>query len=371
MNSNHLKKLNHLIKLSLLSTLIALSVHAGQINWEQLDGGLSQEKIGKDGLPIHDQSENFLDLVRTLNLEDPSLSFSSSKGGSSVYAKIQGPNWKGAFLTNNAATNPEVEAAAYQIARLLGREELVGMGYPYTIKKAAILRLKSIAENTQSPSHLKMQNKALVLKETSAALAKSEPEMKGVFKLWGAPPFSVDELTSANKLNTKHPIAIGINATNPIPKSNVTVKFKSSSLAGNQLTLTKELSTLLIIDALTNQFDRFSGGNLEAQEGADGQAHLVFNDNGGARFEGSKFSEQNRKYITRFERTVAERVVALDRFLQHQSPTLLNFNSPEELMNALGLKTQSRALFTQYVSKMAQQIKMTSEQYPNSWSFPE
>ncbi len=119
------------------------------------------------------------------------------------------------------------------------------------------------------------------------------------------------------------------------------------------------LSTMFVVDALTEQFDRFSGGNIQAIRKSDGIHHLVAYDNGGAGIPkwSPKYVTRYLSWTSRFDPQVAQAVVDMNRFVNGRSPRFLHFTQPEDFLRALGLR-KFTASFKTHLNAVAQHIEL-------------
>jgi hypothetical protein len=124
-----------------------------------------------------------------------------------------------------------------------------------------------------------------------------------------------------------------------------------------ELEATKEVSDILLLDAIEGQWDRFSGGNFQT---VTTNGHTIFAaiDNGGTwggTPKGSRSPTQiNLSMVTRFDRSVAEQVLAMDDLVQNGKP-FLNLHNKAELMSALDF-SQDKNLY----AKFADNLKATA-----------
>lgn len=335
------------------------------------DGGA----FASDGLPGSADDLAFLDLVNTLDLERSDIEATVSSGGSSIYLALKIPNAdgssiRGAFLTTNEATNPETEMAAYQTGRLIGRSELFGPGKYKTAGPQFTARFKHIVESNNYSKYkgakprnynlandtLKEKNRVLVLNQIN-----SNPQaLDGIFKLWTAiKPTDCDQLVLNNRLVSNTQIASFIKADGRAPTNAMMTLPCSKGVPQSQLVLAKQLSTIFLVDAITGQYDRFSGGNLQIL--IDKNKNLIqfaAMDNGGASLSESDkhTTDVYLPLVSRFEKSVVDELRRLDLFLSGKSASYLNFTRPEDLMAAVGIKPRTQSHFRKKLGKVLAHI---------------
>ncbi len=333
------------------------------------------ESLLADGLPGNEEDRAVLEFHERLDLENAANVLKLASGGSSCYLKVKGPDARypaGAFLTENEATHTETEVAAYQIARWLGVSDTFGPGRPYEAGPrvaAAYAKLirDAIAANALSCSRL---NADVILKRL-----KQRPDgITGIYKPFGPRPFDCDDLNggtfSANggTVSTPNPNAqlhAYLKASGPQPDERpinlecIRKEMGSTKRSARLSDLSRQLSSIYLVDALTGQWDRFSGGNLQVVEvGADSYRFVSY-DNGGADITGEWIFTEKLQLgvLERFDPKVLVRLEALQREL---SPTL---------MTSLGVRAEHQAAFAKRLDAVLKHIASLRKRYGRGISF--
>ncbi len=160
-------------------------------------------------------------------------------------------------------------------------------------------------------------------------------ELWTVLKLFDQRPLEIDvNMTKRENLNldykfsgSSHSVGELLSCTGPHPTSDVVSitisggKGVPTKGTGREVDFMRELSNIFIVDILTGQWDRFSGGNLEAiflapvdRPNSDQNIHLVAFDNGGTWSSGS--AKKYFSFTTRFDKIVADKVLKLNSDLK-------------------------------------------------------
>ncbi len=286
-------------------------------------------------LPANEEQARFFEEAAKLDLADPQYELTASSGGTSAYAKItvkgSAKPW-GAFLPANSATNPFGEAFSFHLARALGFADLVGYGAIKTIDGAAFARFRDFLKAQKFSSSSKEANRKEILQKMANASS-----LTGVLKLWNVKPLDYDAIASGNGLRTSHPIAKFVQATGPQPTDKV-ITLEGLPGSASEKELARQLSNLLVLDTLTGQWDRWSGGNFQAALRPDGKTlFFIALDNGGT-WSGDNWLKKYLGWVTRFDRRTASQVAALNGFLNEGSGSFLAFTAEADLQQAMDMQ---------------------------------
>jgi hypothetical protein len=278
------------------------------------------------------RDEKFSSLMAGLDLNSSEFVLSNKTTGTSLGIKVaekrEGKKNKkiGKWAPRNEGNDPEAQVVSYQLGRFLQMTELVMPSAYYTADAKILAKFKTFIEGKQEKGRVRRENKAALL----AAIQKNPTKMLGVFT-GKMHQVEYPELigNNTNNINHAHGVAKGILATNPMPSKNK--KYTFSSLAeendgvapsANELDLSRELSQIMVLDILTGQWDRWSGGNTEIMvNNRTGEASFVARDNGGASMssDGSRVLQRYASIVTRFDRKQIQRVERLRQLLS-QNP---------------------------------------------------
>lgn len=287
-----------------------------------------------------------------------------SSGGTSVYAVITRSNAPiGAVIPENSATSLSGEILAYSLSRALGVSELYQPGIYFFLSGNNLQAFETIIPNTPFPYKHKEENRLKLIER----LQKNPHGIDTVFKKWDSKPSDYDPMVnvSANTLNTSHvlpgssqPLAGFLKCNGPKPSQDIKVTMNKGSTS--EYEAARQLSSILLIDALVQQWDRFSGGNLQTLT-KDGNVSFVAYDNGGTW--STPWTAKNLSFVSRFDRTVAERILGLNRFLHQNSGEYQGLKTEAELTAALGMEKFPNAMAT--LRKTVKQVATHIEQNQN------
>ncbi|WP_413290406.1 hypothetical protein [Bdellovibrio sp. HCB337] len=293
-------------------------------------------------LPGNEPYTALEDFVATLDLTAPGTELSLSSGGTSVYAVVKrGGKPLGAVLPDNAATKLSGEVLSFRLAQVFGIADIYQSGFYMLLEGKNLQAFQAIIPTTPLVG-AKYANKELNRKAVLERIQKNPQGIDAIFKDWALKPSDYDAMVSpaANTLNTKHalkgssiPFAQFLSCKGPQPSAAVAVSFNGGT--SDELTAARELSTIFVVDALVQQWDRFSGGNLQTIT-VDGKTHFAAFDNGGT-WGGPKWTEKYTQIVSRFDANVVQKVQDMNQFLNEGGQSFLGFTTEEELIQALGI----------------------------------
>lgn len=314
--------------------------------------GKSQESQSQESISNEFEINPVYQLVQqdmnTLDLEDPSIPFEYKARGTSIgfKFKIKGNFKKYKWVPRNSATNPEAQVVSYNLARFLKIGVSVIPSTYYQIQEKATQRFLEMLKEAKEVNKHRVENRVNLLEK----IAKGET-LLGVITPKFEDIFAVDELVAGNTFNSKHELFNFLQAKNPQPSEDKLLKIsenKTRILAGSQLNLARQFSNMMIIDVLTGQWDRWSGGNLEViLEGKNPQdqkikmVRFIQRDNGGAQMfdsdrsikNGDEKHKKTLKLFSRYDRNIINRIKIMKSLLS-------NSETQAEMINNLGLKSK-------------------------------
>lgn len=313
------------------------------------------------------QLKNFAD---TLNLADGATQLSLSKGGTSVYAVVLREGQAiGAVIPENSATSLSGEVMSYNIARALGVSHLYQEGVYFFVTGENLKVFDSIVPKTpfaEAKFKSKEENRMTLLNQ----IAKHPGGIDMIYKPWGAKPEDYDNLVRASdtSINGSHilegsskPFASFLKCQGPQPSAGVTVTMNEGTTS--ELLAAQELSSILLIDALTQQWDRFSGGNLQTTT-VNGSVQFVAFDNGGT-WGGPKWTQRSLGMVSRFDRKVVREILDMNMFVNEGAGSYRGFRTEQELIAAFGIEHFPRyyANFKQSLALVAQHLRKNADCY--------
>jgi hypothetical protein len=285
------------------------------------------------------QDVAFAKLMSELNFNAEGIRLKYKDGGTSVGLKIDQGNEKlGKWLPHNSAGNPEPQVVSYQLGRFLAMSALVMPSAYYKLDGEALSIFRKLLQDAQEKNRWRRENRDLNL----TAIAQNTSGLMGVFTPYLEP--KSEEVvglanSSANTINSADPIARFIRADGPMPSGSRRMSVRGvKGGSESELELARQFSQIMVLDILTGQWDRWSGGNVEAA--TDGSSvHFVARDNGGASMIGPGTFAKYSHIVTRFDRAQIERVEKLVQLLsdRDQSAQLIGVlhmsSDPRFLLN--------------------------------------
>ena len=288
----------------------------------------------------------FSELMSKLDLNAENVKLAYKDGGTSVGLKIdQGDEKLGKWLPRNSAGNPESQVVSYQLGRFLGMSELVVPSAYYKVDGAALSAFEKFLQGAREKNRWRRENRDLNL----AAIAQNPSGLMGVFTPYLEP--KSEEVVglanpSANTINSADPIARFIRADGPVPSASRRMSLRGINGGSEcELELARQFSQIMVLDILTGQWDRWSGGNVEAT--TDGsRVYFVARDNGGANMSGPGTFAKYSRIVTRFDRTQIQRVERLVQLLSDRDQSA-------QLVAALHLSSDPRFLLNRAQTLLA------------------
>ena len=295
-------------------------------------------------------------------LESGDTKFAFVMKKSHAYAKVlAGGEVVGAFRSEASSTCVEGEIATFNIARALGCGDLFQPATGMILRGKGLATFAHLIRTAHLPP-IKEQDRELVLADIA-----SDPKMlRGVFKR--ALPVKAENYYSIERadappngaLNEADPIARFLKHHAPQPGMDPLTPPGIKARAPAR-TLARQLSNILLVDALAGQWDRFSGGNLHMLV-EDGRARCIAVDNGGASFEDDQGNlGQFTKTVSRFDPRVAARLFELEAFLT-KGGRFLDFRDGHALAQALKIEEPEHwEMFEKRVRQVAAHIRASGE----------
>jgi len=333
-------------------------------------------------LETTDKDIAFLDMIATLNMEDATMAKTEANVGKYFFeyksthtsvgikiSKLELEDGKldtdkiGKWVPKNSANDVEAQVVAYSIGRFLNMRNLVVPSAYHTVgpKVLALFKTMLQCEKEKKGQH---KDNCIIIRD---AIKKDPNSMIGSFvdhvkDEKEVPNMNTFKGSYANngKLNPNHAIAKFIKASGPMPsadkKMDLGVSFevaakKMVKATETELELSRQFSKIMVLDILTGQWDRFSGGNIEAvyKEKKDVVQFLAI-DNGGASMKGAA-KLLYWEAVTRFDKDQIDRVQHLLALLK---------SDPQGTSAGLGLISQPASLIARcekLLDHVAAQVK--------------
>jgi hypothetical protein len=242
----------------------------------------------------------------------------------------------GRFRPETDATSVRAEISTYNIGRALGCGELFQPAVPMELRGKGLATFRRLLEAAHFVDFRQDERNSLL------QIMESDPDvLDGAFK--PMTPAEAVKYRGAERpdeepnggLETNDPIARYLRHDAPQPAAQP-VSLPSVGLRLAPAPLARQLSDILLVDALAGQWDRFSGNNLHLLPGHGGQFMAI--DNGGADpLNDQGYLERFTRWVTRFDPPVVELLGALDAFLRKKG-SFRGYTSERALAVALGIE---------------------------------
>ncbi len=292
-----------------------------------------------DLLETKPRDSKFYKLIAEIDFNSPQVTLEYKVGTTSVGLKILQNDKYVAYWypKGNISAQPEGQVVTYYLGRFLKMNEIVAPSEYFSVSGKPIETLIGFLENDKDDQDDEWKQKSIndVLTLARMSLVRGLPVPGSIiYRLKNFEPYELVDWQN-NRFNTDHAIAKMIRADQPQPSPTAILDlpdFERENGEVNTATeqdLAEELSQMMILDMITGQVDRFTGGNLEARfdKSEDnpqiGKLHFLMRDNGSALLTEVAVSDQAfQQYlsiVTRFDRKQIERVQLLYKLLE-QSP---------------------------------------------------
>ena len=332
------------------------------------------EKDSPPSLPAGEELRRWFSLVKEVEagLERGDARYGFQMKKMHVHAKVLQDNVVvGAFRSETSSTCVDAEIASFNIARVLGCAELFHPAAPITLRGKGLATLKQLMTDTRFPDAEKEDDRLAVIED----IAENPGGLRGDFRK--ATPENAEkyhaielpELPPNGGLNEQDRVAVFLKCGSPLPGT-AKLKLKGLDSHAPAVSLARELSDILLVDALAGQWDRFSGGNLHVV-GTKKHAHFLAVDNGGASFSDDQGSMGKfKKWVTRFDRPVVTQLFALEEFLDSQKKGVpaakrkkfLGFSDEHALAAAMEMhNSDDWAVFIKRVHEVSAHVRSIGE----------
>src|ERR1700682_1527304 len=251
------------------------------------------------------------------------------------------------------SANPDVEIGAFNLSAILGYDHIYRPGARYELGPVGSQAFKTLIGKYNFKGSQRLANKDRILR----AIQSGAP-LKGCVKAKKDDTTAVlDEIVNAHAAsngapNTNHPIIRLLQAANAQPVAGKSMSLKGGYV-GDEVELAREYSIIMTIDAVTQQWERYRGGNVAIRKDDQGRAHFYMTDNGGADIS-SSWNARNLGWFSRFDRGAIQKLADLKRFLDTPATGYLGYTDPEAFVVALGFYSQTSAAV--YVQRLRRNL---------------
>ena len=323
------------------------------------------DTLKSQGKPLAKQTTKWMEAWRGENLDNPEFRFPGLSGASSIHLQIQqtdptskkGYNGYGFFMSHNISGNPDTEIAYFNLAAILGHDDIIRPAIAYTLGPKTLLKFKSLLTSTPITGANRLKNKATILK----AIATKRP-LKGCLKAEKSNTYTdYESIVNVHALplgapQTSHIIIKALQANNPQPNAGQIIKLKKG-YEGDIAQLAREYSIIMTLDAIFQQWDRYTGGNVALLNDKAGNAHFYATDNGGATLlSNPALVTRNLNWFSRYDRQTINQLKALYAFLITPTKGYLGYKNAQLFVTHLGLYSELPP--ATYVSILKQNLQL-------------
>jgi hypothetical protein len=325
------------------------------------------EALQAQGVALAPQTLHWMKKWQGLNLEDPSLSFPDLGGATSITMKIrkadptdpQNSKSLGAFVPRNGAGNPNTGIAYFNMSAIVGYDAIFRPGVRYEAGPRAVQALHALILSTPTKGRDRLQNRDRILQN----IAKGG-RLNGYIKTGKPDGISIDAIgnpgaspNGAPKMN--HPIIAFLQANNPKPKTGTPITL-ANGYSGDQLELAREYSVIMTLDAVFQQWDRYSGANTLLTKDDAGQAHFYAVDSDGSDIAVSpSWTVRNLSWFSRYDGKTINRLKEVYAFLNNPASGFLGYTDAEKFIVDLGLYFENPPAV--YVSRIKRNLGLLLE----------
>jgi hypothetical protein len=328
---------------AILATALALGSVSAAAAFE-IQGFPVLDALAAQGKVLAPDTREWMKKWQGMNLDDSSsYQFKELSGSTSINLKIRkidasaakGYKSRGSFVPRNSSANPDVEIGAFNLSAILGYDRIYRPAARYELGPVASRAFKALIEKYSFKGAARLANRNRILK----AIASGAP-LKGCVKAKKDDTIAeLDAIVNAHAAgngapNAGHPVIRLLQAANAKPVAGRSLTLKAGYV-GDELELVREYSVIMTIDAVTQQWDRYSGGNVAIRKDDQGRAHFYMTDNGGADIAES-WNARNLTWFSRFDRAVIGKLAELKQFLDAPATGYLGYSDPTVFVADLG-----------------------------------
>lgn len=350
--NNIIKKTGIMPGITILFALVTgtiSTVHAEVIKKPPIIAKLQQLKQ-----PLSKETKKWMNRWVGVDLEGPGFLYDQLSGNTGIYLKIRkinrtdlvdGHTAYGTFVTFHGPSNPDAEIAYFNLAAILGHDNIMRPAIPYTLGnkgtkgfKTLLKKELAIADPTsRRPVRIKRLLNWLETPPLRGGLKAHKPISSITYQSFvDTPPGAIYGVP----LET-NPIVMALQASNPQPIAGRKIQLKTG-YTGDLLQLAREYSIIMTLDAIFQQWDRYSNtGNIGLAKDSANIAHFYMTDNGG-----SDMSEEpadvtrNLSYFSRYDRPSIQKLKQLYLFLLKPERGFLGYKNAEKFVVDLGLYSE-------------------------------
>ncbi|SJM94296.1 conserved hypothetical protein [Crenothrix polyspora] len=311
-------------------------------------------KLQKIKQPLSKETDKWMKRWVGTNLDAPGFVYNELSGTTEIYLKIRkidktdlvnGYKAYGTFVTGHGSSNPDSEIAYFNLAAILGHDDVIRPAVSYTLGKKAAQSFKTLLEkeltitlpgdrrhDVRIPRLLGWLTKPPLIGGLKAKKHDSYAEYKSMADI---PPGA----GRGGPFKT-NPIIKVLQASNPQPAAKKKVLLQTG-YTGDLLQLAREYSNIMTLDVIFQQWDRYNNTNVGLAKDDANIAHFYMTDNGGADMKDDLADiTRNLSYFSRYNRKTITKLKQLYMFLNNPARGFLGYKNAESFVVDLGLYSE-------------------------------
>lgn len=317
------------------------------------------------------------------NLEADGFEFYELSGGTSINIKVHkidptdlddGYRAYGTFVTRGGSANFDIELAYYNLAAILGRDDIIRPVVRYSLGAKATAAFKTLLEKKR-PTITDVNDRRLVRIDRILTRIATTPSLLGCLKTkkhdsYAEYKFIADTSRAVQGGDPikNNPIIAALQASNPQPVTNKKIMLQEGYI-GDFLQLAREYSIVMTLDVIFQQWDRYNGVNVGLAKDSANVAHFYMTDSGGADMSDYLPSiRRNLSYFNRYDRKTIAKLKQLYLFLNNPAQGFLGYTDAEAFVVDLGLYSEFKpAEYVRMLKRNLQfllaNVSLTTRQY--------
>jgi hypothetical protein len=323
------------------------------------------ERLQHQGKPLANETIKWMNRWRGIDLDNSVFKLDELSGSTSIYLKVRkldvgskdGYKAYGTFMSRSWSANPYSELAYFNLATILGHDNIFRPAVRYALGPKARQAFKVLLEQTVVPPGNRLDNKNLILQD----IATGKP-LNGCLKAKKqASDIAYNAITDIKASPNGHPrmnnpIIAALQAANAQPVIGQKIELLKG-YKGDIVQLAREYSIIMTLDVIFQQWDRYSGDNVALAKDKFGVAHFYSTDNNGASLENdTSLVLSNLKLFSRYDRKTINQLKALYGFLLKPAKGFFGYRNAELFVVDLGLYDNAKP--SEYVQILKQNLKL-------------
>lgn len=316
------------------------------------------------------------------NLEADGFEFYELSGATSINLKVHkidptdledGYQAYGTFVTRGGSANFDIELAYYNLAAILGYDDIIRPVVRYSLGAKATAAFKTLLEKDRL-TITDINARRLVRIDRILTRIATTPSLLGCLKTKKHDSYaeykSIADISRAAQGDPikNNPIIVALQASNPQPVANKKITLQAG-YTGDLLQLAREYSIVMTLDVIFQQWDRYNNVNVGLAKDSANVAHFYMTDSGGADMSDYLPSiKRNLSYFNRYDRKTIAKLKQLYLFLNNPAQGFLGYTDAEAFVVDLGLYSEFKpAEYVRMLKRNLQlllaKVSLTTRQY--------